>query len=237
MEKLITGAIALGLILTPQQQEQFHCYYHELIKWNKKVNLTRITNYNEVQVKHFVDSLTITLALTQIPAGLKVIDVGTGAGFPGLPLKIVFDQIKLVLLESVAKKTAFLHYLVKQLKLEGVEIVTGRAEEIAHQPQYREQFSLVLSRAVANLPTLAELTLPFCKLNGQVILHKKGEISQEVSSAAKAINILGGNLREVKKLDLAGLNDQRYLIIIDKTQPTPLNYPRRPGIPAKRPIL
>lgn len=237
MEKLIEGVTALGLKLTPQQQKQFYYYYQELIKWNKQANLTRITDYNEVQVKHFVDSLTVTLALNQIPIGLKVIDVGTGAGFPGLPLKIVFEQIKLVLLESVAKKTAFLHHLIKQLELKEVEIVTGRAEEIAHQPQYREQFSLVLSRAVAKSTVLAELTLPFCQLHGLVILHKKGEINQEIDMASKAINTLGGNLRQVEKIDLAGLSDQRYLVIIDKIRPTPSNYPRRPGIPTRRPIL
>ncbi len=236
MEKLIEGTAALGLKLTPQQQEQFHYYYQELIKWNKKVNLTRIVDYNEVQVKHFVDSLTVTLALSQVPKGLKVIDVGTGAGLPGLPLKIVFNHIKLVLLESVAKKTAFLKHLIKQLELKEVEVVTGRAEEIAHQPQYREQFLVVLSRAVAKLPALAELTLPFCHLNGRVILLKKGQIKQEVDQAIKAIDTLGGSLQEIKKIDLPGLSDRRYLVIIDKIRLTPLNYPRHPGVPARRPI-
>lgn len=237
MDKLIEGATTIGLKLTPRQLGQFHLYYQELIKWNERTNLTKIVDYNEVQIRHFVDSLTVTLALEETPLNnLKVIDIGTGAGLPGLPLKIVFSEIRLVLVESVAKKTAFLKHLVKQLGLDEVEIVTGRAEELAHQSQYREQFNLVLSRAVAKLPTLAELTLPFCGLNGLVILHKKGKIRQEIDRATKAIDTLGGNLRQVRSIDLAGLSDQRYLVIIHKIHPTPQNYPRRPGVPGRRPI-
>lgn len=236
MQKLTEGAKNLGLILTSQQLEQFHSYYEELIKWNERVNLTSITKYEEVQVKHFVDSLTVLLALTEIPIGLKVIDIGSGAGLPGIPLKIVFNQINLVLLDSVAKKTAFLKHLVQYLGLYDVEVITGRAEEIAHQPQYREQFHLALSRAVAKLRTLVELTVPFCQLGGTVIAQKKGKIQAETDQATKAINILGGKLREVKKVNLTGLPDQRYLVIIDKISHTPHDYPRRPGLPAHRPI-
>lgn len=236
MNKLINGTTELDIKLNPQQLEQFHHYYQELIKWNERVNLTSIINYEEVQVKHFVDSLTIASALKVIPSGFKVIDIGSGAGLPGIPLKIVFSQINLVLLESVAKKTAFLRHLVQQLGLEDTEVITGRAEETAHQTQYREQFALVLSRAVAKLPTLAELTLPFCKLGGMVIAQKKGEIQEEIAKAIKAIETLGGKLREVKKIDLKNLPDQRYLVIIDKINLTPHNYPRRLGLPARRPI-
>ncbi len=239
MEKLNTGAKKLGLHLTPQQLEQFHIYYQELLDWNQRVNLTAITDYEDVQIRHFLDSLTVTLAW-QTPIGdaeLRLIDVGTGAGIPGLPLKILLPNIKLVLLDATAKKAAFLRHLKHRLRLDGVEIVVGRAEEIAHLTQYREKFDIVLSRAVAPLPTLVELTLPFCAIGGSFIAQKKGNIDLDISKATKAISLLGGSLREVKKADLEEFTDERCLIIIDKLSPTPQQYPRRPGIPSKRPLL
>jgi len=240
MERLIQGAKRLEVELTPRQLGQFHSYYREIASWNKQINLTAIVNYEEVQIKHFLDSLTVTLAIDKAAikneANLSVIDVGTGAGLPGIPIRILFPQIKLALLDSTSKKIAFLCHVTKQLGLDGIEIITGRAEEVAHQPQYREQFQLVLSRAVAKLATLAELTLPFCQIGGTVIAQKKGEIRKELTNAANAINTLGGKLRELKKIDLEEFEDERYLVIIDKTNPTPQEYPRRPGVPARRPI-
>jgi 16S rRNA (guanine527-N7)-methyltransferase len=236
MEKLKEGAKKLGLELTPGQLEKYEIYYRELVDWNKRINLTRITDYEEVQVKHFLDSLTVTLVWPRNNAGLSLIDVGTGAGIPGIPLKIVFPSLRLVLLEAVAKKAAFLRHITQKLGLDDVEIVVGRAEEVAHQGEYREKFNLVLSRAVAPLPTVVELTLPFCALGGSFIAQKKGDTKSEISSAAKAIEILGGRLREVKPLELAEFADKRSLVVIDKVSPTPPKYPRRPGIPAKRPI-
>jgi len=239
MEKLNAGAIKLGLQLRPRQLEQFHLYYQELVDWNKQVNLTAITDYEEVQIKHFLDSLTVTLAWQRAisSADFRLIDVGTGAGLPGVPLKILLPDIKLVLLEATAKKAAFLHHLKQKLGLDDVEIVVGRAEEIAHETQYRERFDIVLSRAVAPLPTLVELTLPFCAIGGSFIAQKKGAIDLEVSNSTKAISLLGGSLPEVKRIDLEEFADERYLVIIDKVAPTPKLYPRRPGMPAKRPLV
>ena len=239
MERLDIGAKRLGLELNQRQLEQFHTYYQELVDWNKRVNLTRITDYEEVQIKHFLDSLTVALAWETLTPGtdLRLIDVGTGAGIPGIPLKIVFPDIKLVLLDSVAKKAAFLHHLNHKLGLDNVEIVVGRAEEVAHEAAYRESFDIVLSRGVAPLATLVELTLPFCTIGGSFIAQKKGAIDQEIRQAIKAIGLLGGRLREVKRVNLEEFTDKRQLVIIDKVSPTPPLYPRRPGIPEKRPLI
>ncbi len=239
MEKLKSGTQKLGLYLSPGQLEQFHIYYKELVDWNRKMNLTRITGYEEVQVRHFLDSLTVTLAVKSLAEGesFSVIDVGTGAGLPGIPLKILWPDIGLVLLEATAKKAKFLHHLVAKLGLGNVEIVVGRAEEVAHNARYRERFDLVLSRAVASLPTLVELTLPFCAIGGSFVAQKKGDIEQEVNKASRAITVLGGSLREIKAVDLEELGGERRLIVINKVGPAPPEYPRRPGVPAKRPII
>ncbi len=239
MERLIAGAKKIGLHLTERQIEQFCIYYRELIDWNQRINLTTITDYEEAQVKHFLDSLTVTLALEQSPTGihLRLIDVGTGAGLPGIPLKIVSPDIELVLLEATAKKTDFLRYLISRLGLDNVAIIAGRAEDVAHDARYREKFDLVLSRAVAPLPVLVELTLPFCTIGGSVITQKKGTIDREISNAGRAISLMGGKLWEVKRVALEEFIDERWLVLIRKVSPTPQQFPRRPGIPAKRPFL
>ncbi len=206
--------------------------------WNRRLNLTTITGYEDVQTKHFLDSLTVTLALKRPESGrdCHVIDVGTGAGLPGIPLKILWPEIRLVLLDATAKKATFLHHLKQKLGLEDIEIVVGRAEEIAHEVKYRDRFDVVLSRAVARLPALIELTLPFCAIGGRFIAQRKGDVEPEITRASKAISTLGGNLQEIKRITLDEFTDDRYLVVIEKISATPEKYPRRSGIPSKRPL-
>ena len=239
MKQLITGAGKLGIQLSSRQIEQFELYYRELIEWNTRINLTAIADYRSVQVKHFLDSLTIALALSAqevTDPDFIIADIGTGAGFPGLPIKILFPQPRLLLLESTAKKGTFLQHIIRKLELKDVEVVNSRAEEAARLPLYREQFALVLSRAVAPLPTLMELALPFCRISGRFIAQKKGEIKQEVARAKGAIAVLGGKLNDIRRIDLEEFSDARCLVIVDKIRPTPDNYPRRAGLPKRRPI-
>jgi 16S rRNA (guanine527-N7)-methyltransferase len=239
MEILKSGAQQLGIHLTPQQIEQFEIYYRELVSWNERINLTAITDYDEVQIKHFLDSLTVISGMRPADRArpIYVIDVGTGAGLPGIALKIVLPQIRLSLLEATTKKTKFLVHLTDKIGFKDVEIVNARAEEAAHDASYREKFDLALCRAVAKLPTLVELALPFCTLGGYLIAQKKGDIENEVLQSQKAIEVLGGVLSEVKPVELEDLKDNRILVVIDKIRPTPPAYPRRPGIPAKRPLI
>jgi 16S rRNA (guanine527-N7)-methyltransferase len=237
MELLARGAGELGITLTAHQLAQFEVYYQELARWNQRMNLTAIIQYPEVQVKHFLDSLTAWLA---VPGGLaphtRVIDVGAGAGFPGLPLKLAFPDIHLALAESVGKKAAFLRHLVETLALSEVAVYPGRAEELGQQSDLRESFDLAVSRGLAKLPTLLEYTLPFCRRGGLVVTFKHGDVQPELASAAGALATLGGRLAGVYPVQVSGLTDNRVVVAVEKVAATPAKYPRRPGLPAKRPL-
>ncbi len=236
MQKLKDGLGRLGLTATAAQLEQFQVFYEELTEWNRRMNLTSITDYERVQIDHFLDALTVAMVLKPRPLPARVIDVGTGAGIPGIPLKIMFPDIRLTLLEATAKKGDFLRHIVVKLKLADTTVVTGRAEDMAHQPDLREHFDLVLARAVAETAALVELTLPFCATGGLVVLHKKGDITAELERAQPAIGTLGGKLREVHPVDLPEFPDNRVLVVIEKLCATPEKYPRRAGMPEKRPL-
>ena len=240
MQRLIDGAQALGLHLTEAQQTSFQLYYEELVAWNEKFNLTAITEYEQVQIRHFLDALSCLQAdETRVALSRpnpRVIDVGAGAGFPGIPLKLVCPGIQLTLVESTGKKVTFLEHIVSKLNLRHVTPIQARAEELAHTPDHREQYDLALARAVAELPVLVEYTLPFCKLGGWVIAQKGESGAAEAWNAERSISLLGGELRQVMALELSGLPEDRSLVVIEKVSPTPDKYPRRTGIPSKRPI-
>lgn len=236
MDRLIAGAADLGLSLTRQQVELFERYYGELVSWNRRMNLTAIEGYQEVQLRHFLDSLTVVLVTGPLAPALRLIDVGSGAGMPGVPLKIAFPDIELQLVESVGKKARFLEHLVSALALDGVGVLAVRAEGLAHDEHHRERYDLALARGVARLATLAELTVPFCRPGGTAVAFKKGAIDREVAEAAHAIAMVGGRLREVRAVATDGLEGDRVLVAIDKVSPTPGRYPRRAGIPGKRPL-
>ncbi len=226
---------ALGITLTSRQQEQFVQFYDLLVERNKVMNLTGITEYEEVNEKHFVDSLSLVQAI-DVNKVNTVIDVGTGAGFPGIPLKIAFPHLKIVLLDSLNKRINFLNTVISELGLTDITAIHGRAEDYAKQAEYREKFDLCVSRAVANLSTLSEYCLPYIKIGGMFIPYKSGEIDQEVQQAEKAIHILGGNLDKVIKFQLPATEINRSFVKISKKHNTAKKYPRKAGMPAKEPL-
>ena len=237
MEALLSGVQRLGLDLGEEQIALFQRYFQELVEWNRRTNLTAITDYREVQTKHFLDSLTVSLVIPRdVTANGTLMDVGSGAGFPGLPLKILWPGLRVTLVESVGKKAAFLRHLAGALGLEGVEVRTQRAESLGHDAQVRDTFDVVVSRAVADLSVLAELTLPFCKLGGRVVAQKKSGIEDELNGAERAISLLGGALERVGVVDLEEIGEPRWLVVLAKDAESPSRYPRRPGIPTKRPL-
>lgn len=231
------GLAELGLALSDDQVQGFQVYERELEVWNRRFNLTRITGREQVQTLHFLDSLTATLPLSpEIKDGGQVIDIGSGAGFPGMPLRIALPGLRLTLVEAVGKKVAFLQHLLDTLDLPDVQVLHDRSETLAHVPQLRESFDVALARGLSPLPVLVELALPFCRIGGSLIAHKKGDIARELEDASNAISLLGGRLVEVQRVDMEGLEDNRALVIVEKESPSPARYPRRPGIPKKRPL-
>lgn len=250
LELLREGAKALGLYLGPQHLAAFETYYRELYAWNQRFNLTAITSYEEIQTKHFLDSLSCLLALPledgprplpdTVPVlrslrPLRCADVGSGAGFPGLPLKILLPELKLTLVEATGKKVTFLRHMVQLLNLSDVQVLHARAEEVGQQPEHREGYDLVVARAVAQMPVLAEYCLPLCRVGGRFVAQKGEGAHAEVEAAHGALERLGGRLGEIKAVHLPGLGE-RYLVVVEKVAQTPPEYPRRPGVPAKRPL-
>ena len=225
----------LNIHLEEKQIQQFIEYYELLAEWNKVMNLTAITEYEDVIEKHFIDSLSL-VKVYDLSSEKKVIDIGTGAGFPGIPLKIAFPQLDIVLLDSLNKRIKFLNTVTKQLGLEKVKAVHGRAEDFARQKEYRESFDLCVSRAVANLSTLSEYCLPFVKQGGAFIPYKSGKIEEEVSQAGNAVKKLGGKITDVVKFQLADTDMDRSFVIIAKEKRTPGTYPRKAGLPGKEPL-
>lgn len=230
------GAAQFNLILTEAQLAAFETYARELIDWNRQVNLTRIAAPNEIAVKHFLDSLSVAVGLCKLPPGARFIDVGSGAGFPGLPLKIALPHLQLTLLESTGKKCRFLEHVAGVLALPDVTVLNARAEEAGRRPAHRARYDVAVARAVAALPTLAEYLLPLVKVGGRAVAQKGQDPAAEVKSAANALGILGGKVVETRPVDIPGLEGERHLIVLQKSKPTPKIYPRRPGLPAKKPL-
>ena len=223
----------IGILLNEKQINQFYAYMELLLDWNEKINLTAITAPEEIILKHFIDSMTIA---KYIKEGAKVIDVGTGAGFPGIPLKIIREDIEITLLDSLNKRINFLNEVINQLKLAEIQAVHSRVEEFGQNKKYRENFDCATSRAVANLSTLAEYLIPLIKINGMCISMKGSDVKEEIQQSERAISLLGGKIEEVEEFQLPKSDMDRNIIIIRKTKPTPPKYPRKPGTPAKEPI-
>lgn len=236
MNNVLTEKVKeLSIVLNDKQIQQFEQYYNILVEWNKVMNLTAITEYEEVVEKHFLDSLAIVNAI-HVEKIETLIDVGTGAGFPGIPLKIAFPHLKVTLLDSLNKRIKFLNEVIDLLELNDIKAIHGRAEDYAKQAEYREQYDICVSRAVANLATLSEYCLPYVKVDGLFVPYKSGEIDEELKSSEKAVSILGGKVEEVVKFQLPGTDIGRSFVKIHKIKETKKKYPRKAGMPTKEPL-
>ena len=225
----------LNIKLEKRQLCQFLQYYELLVEWNSFMNLTAITDYDEVIKKHFVDSLSLIIAI-DLSKEISVIDIGTGAGFPGIPLKIAFPNLKITLLDSLNKRIKFLNEVINILELKDIKTIHGRAEDFAKEKNYRQSYDLCVSRAVANLSTLSEYCLPYVKTGGKFISYKSEKITDEMNAAKNAIKILGGNISGQVEFILPNSDIYRNLFMIDKIKDTPMKYPRKAGLPSKEPL-
>ena len=234
-EKFVAQLRELKEGLNDEQEQMFEQYYDLLIEWNNKLNLTRITSKAEVYEKHFLDSIAVTKIIS-LRKPHKLIDIGTGAGFPGIPLKIMYPELEVLLLDSLGKRVSFLDEVIKILELKSIRALKGRAEDLARDTDYRKGYDVAVSRAVANLAILSEYNLPFLKLGGSFVAYKSESVSDELGEAKNAIKTLGGKIQKVEKFYLPKTNISRTFIIIEKVNETPEKYPRRAGIPEKRPL-
>jgi 16S rRNA (guanine527-N7)-methyltransferase len=236
MEKLAqTASDLLGIQLSGNQLAALKAYEAELIAWNKRYNLTAVREPDGIRTKHFLDSMTCLLAMRESPP-MRLIDIGTGAGFPGLPLKILMPQCSLSLVESVGKKADFCRHMVAHLKLDGVEVYCTRAEELGHLEQHRQAYDWAVARAVARLPVLMEYLLPLVRIGGHTLAQKGEDALAEAHSAEHAIHLLGGRLKQLIPVSLPGVAEERSLIVVDKIAATPDRYPRRVGVASKNPL-
>ena len=241
MRELVQGIRSWGLELSEEQLQAFQTYYEELSTWNARYNLTAITGRRQVQIRHFLDSLSCLLILdsyfsSDLPPP-RLIDIGSGAGFPGMVIKIFRPDWDLTLVDSVRKKVQFLEHMVQELQLNKVTILRARAEALGQDPVYREQSDVAVGRAVADLPVLAEYLLPFCQVGGMMLAFKGPKVKAEVQRAQLAISTLGGRVAEVREVDVPDLGEARYLVVVKKIAPTPAPYPRKAGVPGKKPLV
>jgi 16S rRNA (guanine527-N7)-methyltransferase len=236
MEQLARNAqTSFGIHLTSLQLAALTVYEQELLEWNNKFNLTAIRDSQGIRTKHFLDSMSCVLAWKERPPR-RLIDVGTGAGFPGIVLKILYPGMRLTLVESVGKKMFFCRHLVGKLALEGVDLLTSRAEDVGQNREHREKYDWAVARAVANMPVLAELLLPLVHIGGAILAQKGEGAHAETQSAEKALKLLGGQVHQLIPVTLPGVVDERTLVVVDKVAATPPAYPRRAGLPAKKPL-
>lgn len=238
-ETLFDRAKELGIILTQEQLGQFEKYYQLLVEKNKVMNLTAITEPYDVIEKHFIDSLSIVKAvsLDQIQEIHTVLDLGTGAGFPGIPLKIAFPHLEITLLDSLNKRIRFLNEVIEELGLKQIDAIHGRAEDIAKKEEYREQYDLCVSRAVANLSTLGEYCVPFIHIGGLFVAYKGEKVDEEMQGVTKALEALGACLEKVEQFQLPNTDMDRKMVLIRKLRKTPKKYPRKAGLPSKEPLF